>query len=353
MNKGIYRDGVSPDVVNCEITLAEHKLFIYFTGQNRNMLIWDLKSLDSCGMYGATLKIVKDKVPGQALECSGEIAKTIFQAWSNPPAEIAKGRPKKVIAFMLTIVAAIITLGILCYVYLLPWAAGKAVGLISEDLEIKLGNNLSEVYLREPLNDSANFYANRFARNFDLQTKYPIHIYVIESEEINAFAVPGGNIFVYSGLIKKMNTYEELAALLGHEATHVIKRHSLKNILSSAASGMLISAFFGDMNGLSLWAVSKADEFKQLDYSRDLETEADQHGLKLMVHNKVSPKGMLDLLEVLKKESAEMPSMMKYLSTHPETEERIKLVLAQPLITKKFPGSERLANEFSKIKFSL
>jgi beta-barrel assembly-enhancing protease len=353
MNKGVYHYDAASPAVDCEITLAEHKLFIYFTGQNRDMLIWDLKSLDSCAMYGATLKIVKDKVPGQYLECSGEIAKNIHQAWSNPPPETHLGRPKKVISFMLFCLATIIGIGVLCYIYLLPWVAGKAVGLISEDLEIKLGNNLSEVYLREPLNDSATFYANRFAGNLDLQTKYPIHIYVIESDEINAFAVPGGNIFVYSGLIKKMNTYEELAALLGHEATHVIKRHSLKSILSSAASGILISAFFGDMNGLSLWAVSKANEFKQMDYSRELETEADQHGLELMVHNKVNPKGMLDLLEVLKKESAEMPSMMKYLSTHPETEERIKLVLAQPLITKRFPGSESLANEFSKIKFSL
>ncbi|MES2681467.1 MAG: M48 family metallopeptidase [Bacteroidota bacterium] len=353
MNKGVYRSDATSPSVDCEITLAEHKIFIYFTGQNRELLIWDLKSLDSCTMYGATLKIVKDKVPGQFLECSGEIAKSISHAYSNPPAEVAKARPKKVIAFMLACIAAIIAIGILCYIYLLPWVAGKAVGLVSEDLEIKLGNNLSEVYLREPRNDSATFYANRFVGKLDLQTKYPIHIYVIESEEINAFAVPGGNIFVYSGLIKKMNSYEELVALLGHEATHVIKRHSLKSILSSAASGIIISAFFGDMNGLSLWAVSKADEFKQLDYSRELETEADQNGLKLMVQNKVSPKGMLDLLELLKKEGAEMPGMMKYLSTHPETEERIKAALAQPMINKKFPGSESLAKEFSKIKFSL
>ena len=61
-------------------------------------------------------------------------------------------------------------------------------------------------------------------------------------------------------------------------------------------------------------------------YSRDLETEADTDGFVLMQQNNIDPKGMLDLLKLLKKESAGMPEMMKYLSTHPETDKRIKNV---------------------------
>jgi len=139
-------------------------------------------------------------------------------------------------------------------------------------------------------------------------------------------------------------------ALLGHEATHVIKRHSLKSILSSATSGLLLGYFFGDIYGLSGWAVSKADEFKQLDYSRDLEAEADQNGLQLMISNQVSPKGMLDLLEVLKKESTEVPAMMKYLSTHPEIEARIEAVSKDPLFGKVFEANEKLKWDFACVK---
>lgn len=351
MNQATYRNNPISESIPCELSLADDKVYIYFKESNSNMLIWDLKSLESCTLLGGALKIVKEKIPSQTLECTGEIAKQIYQCYLHPKEEIHLGRPKKVLTFFITIALLILGTFVLAYIYLLPWIAGKATSLVSQDLEIKLGNNLSEAYLKEgTLNDSATYYSNQFVKQLNLQTNYPIHIYVIESKEINAFAVPGGNIFVYSGLLDKLNTYEEYVALLSHEATHVIKRHSLKSILSSATSGLLLSYFFGDIASLSGWAVSKADEFKQLDYSRDLETEADQNGLQLMISNQVSPKGMLDLLEVLKKESTEMPAMMKYLSTHPETETRIEAVSRDPLIGKVFPENQELARDFVKIK---
>jgi beta-barrel assembly-enhancing protease len=354
MDKGIYFDGVSAETINCEVVLSDFKIYIYFKGQNRELLIWDTNALESCLFYGANLKIIKEKVPGQRLEVTGTIAKSIFDAYSHPKVEPPVGRPKKVISFFILCLLAVISLGVLCYVYLIPWVAGKAVSLVPEELEIKLGESLSSVYLKEDqLEDSASFFANKFVGSLQLDTKYPIHLYVLKSNEINAFAVPGGNVFVYSGLIKKMDSYEELVALIGHEATHVIKRHSLKSIMSSAASGLIISSIFGDFNAISLWVVSKADEFKQLNYSRDLETEADKNALRLMAKNNVSGRGMLQLLEVLKKESAATPAMMKYLSTHPETDERISAVGSDPASKSVFHENIKLKNDFLKIKSSL
>jgi predicted Zn-dependent protease len=354
MNKGTYRESPSETSLECELVLAEHKIYIYFNSQQRDLLIWDLNALESCLMLGGVLKIVKEKIPGQHLECSGEIAKDIYAAYLNPQKVVVPDRPKKIIAFFVFCALSVLGLLVLAYIYLLPWIAGKATGLVSEELEIQLGNSLSEVYLKEgAINDSATYYSNELVKQLDLHTKYPIHIYVIESKEINAFAVPGGNIFVYSGLLNKINSYHAYVALLGHEATHVIKRHSLKSMLSSAASGVLIAYFFGDINGFTGWAVSKADAFKQLNYSRALETEADQNGLQLMIKNKINPRGMLDLLKVLQKESEDMPDLMKYLSTHPATEDRIGAVSKDPSIGKVFPKKASLEDNFSKIKKSL
>jgi beta-barrel assembly-enhancing protease len=137
---------------------------------------------------------------------------------------------------------------------------------------------------------------------------------------------------------------------LSHEASHVIERHSLKSILRSAATGIIISAFLGDFSVLSTWAISKADEFKQLDYSRELETEADDEGYALMLKSHIDPHGMLRLLEVLKKESMEMPAMMKYLSTHPETDERIKNIKNKSGLQSKYSQQDDLKNSFSKLK---
>ena len=85
-------------------------------------------------------------------------------------------------------------------------------------------------------------------------------------------------------------------------------------------------------------------------YSRDLETEADTDGFVLMQQNNIDPKGMLDLLKLLKKESAGMPEMMKYLSTHPETDKRIKNVEFLLNSSRKYQENEELKVIFEKIR---
>lgn len=172
---------------------------------------------------------------------------------------------------------------------------------------------------------------------------------MLKSPEINAFAVPGGNIFVYSGIVEKMGSYEELAALLGHEASHVKKRHSLKSICRSAASGLFIAAMFGDISGISAGIISQADEFRQLQYSRELETEADLEGLNVMRENNIDGQGMVRLLQLLEKEAVRMPRLMKYVSTHPETDERISVVKTN-LDQTSHASSEEMKSIFEELK---
>ena len=214
-----------------------------------------------------------------------------------------------------------------------------------------MGESIGEIYTRESvMNDSATYYVGEFVKELDLDDTYKIQVRVIESEEINAFALPGGKIFIYSGIIEKMDSYEELVALLGHEVTHVVNRHSLKSICRSAATSIVIASLFGDVTGISSGILSQADQFKQLNYSRELETEADDNGLDVMVQNKVSPKGMIDLLKLLKAEGAEMPQYMKYLSTHPDTDSRISNISANPQAKTNFPANTKLEEIFKKLK---
>jgi predicted Zn-dependent protease len=219
------------------------------------------------------------------------------------------------------------------------------------ETEVRLGESIAGMYEEQgEVNDSASYYVGEFVKRLDLDDTYKIDVKVLESKDINAFALPGGKIFIYSGIIDKMSSYEELVALLGHEVTHVTNRHSLKSICRSAATSIFIASLFGDVTGVSSGILSQADEFRQLHYSRELETEADANGVNLMVQNKVSPQGMIDLLELLKNESVEMPQFMKYLSTHPDTDSRINNVFTNPEAKTIFPENEKFRQLFIKLK---
>lgn len=286
----------------------------------------------------------------------GADAARIKARWNKPDSS-AKQKGHFTTAALLIIgsVGLLITILVVVAVYaLLPKLADKAANMIPVGYEMKLGESIAAQYEAQQIaDDSLNIFLDRFVAGLKFESSYPIKVRVIDSDEINAFAVPGGRIFIYSGLLEKMDGYEELVALLGHEATHVIKRHSLRSLLSAATTGVVISTMLGNNSGLTGWALSEADQLKQLDYSRDLETEADSHGLYLMTLNHVDPHGMLKLMNILKRESVEEPGLMKYLSTHPDTDARIQSIEASPALNSTFQDNIGLESLFGKIKMHL
>jgi predicted Zn-dependent protease len=140
---------------------------------------------------------------------------------------------------------------------------------------------------------------------------------------VNAFALAGGQIVVYSGLLQKIETPEALAALLAHESAHVNERHSLRSLLRNAANAILLSVVFNDATGISAALVGNVNTLNGLRYSRSLETEADEEGMNLLLANKVDLNGMRALMQTLEKEG-DAPDRLSFLSTHPLTKNRIK-----------------------------
>jgi predicted Zn-dependent protease len=347
-NKGLFYDGISETPVLCDTVLLNGSLYLYLNDLKKSLLIWNLSGITSFNFDGTTLNIFYGNT-SQQLKCSGDMALrlNLLLSGSNESLPPAKGKYKT----LLLIITFCITLCIVTWVYLIPWLGEKAVSLVPVDLEIQIGKNLSETYTAGATsNDSASYYAQEFVSQLQLDDTYPLEIKVIESEEINAFAMPGGKIFIYTGILEKMKSYEELVALLGHEVTHVANRHSLKSIMRSAATGLMLSAFIGDFSGISSGLLSQINKFESLNYSRDLETEADDNGLDIMIQNKINPKGMLGLLAVLKEMSEEQPGLMKYLSTHPDTDSRILNISSNPRMRTGFPGNDRLEAIFGCLK---
>ena len=198
------------------------------------------------------------------------------------------------------------------------------VRLISITQESSLGEKIYRSILTESKVDStATIQAQHFADQLKLSNKYKISVTVVKEDEINAYALPGGHILINSGLLKIMNHPEELVALLGHESTHINKRHSLKGLITKMGLSLFQTIALSGMGGVGDLILKNASNLQQLSFSRSLEQEADSDGMNLMLENKVDPAGMKDLLTHLQQSVKTSFPSLSFISTHPLTQERI------------------------------
>ena len=179
--------------------------------------------------------------------------------------------------FMLTV----ILLGLIAGLYLLlinlvPYIGTKIIGV---QQEIELGERLKQSMLDnaamtgEEIDSSGTKELQAFADKLELSRQYPIHVTLLNSKTVNAFALPGGEIVVYSGILKKIKTPEALAALLAHESSHVNERHTLRSILRNGANALIISLVFSDASGIAGLLANSVRNLNSLSYSRSLESE--------------------------------------------------------------------------------
>jgi predicted Zn-dependent protease len=151
---------------------------------------------------------------------------------------------------------------------------------------------------------------------------------VVEDKSLNAFALPGGPIFFTTGILDVLETEDQIAAILGHEITHVRKEHwarsyadqqkralGLTLLLTILKANRTVSDIAGIANEVVL----------TLPYSRRMETEADDAGFAIMVEAGFNPQGMVDVFETLKKAS-KGGKPPEFLSTHPDDGNRIKRI---------------------------
>lgn len=230
---------------------------------------------------------------------------------------------------LLVVLGILAALFLIAYIWLVPWLGERVAMNFSKDLEISMGEQMYKATISTyKIDERKTEMVNRFYKQLNYNVDYPIEITVVESGVVNAYAIPGGHIVVYDALLEKMKTPEELAALLAHEASHVAKRHSLRNIFRRLARKMFLALIFGNDGGIVNVVVDNADELKGLEYSRDLETEADTNGLELMASSTLDLQGMVRLMELLDKESGGV-EVNSLLSTHPEIADRIKNIRKQ------------------------
>jgi Zn-dependent protease with chaperone function len=213
------------------------------------------------------------------------------------------------------------------YFFVLPFVAEQAVVLVPKSYDDKMGEEFYQHFVEYNVIDSAKTkQLEEFAQKLQFNNSQKLHFTVVKSDIVNAFALPDGHIIVFTGLLDLMQNYEELVALLGHEATHVNERHSVKMLCRNIAGYLLISAILSDANGVIATIADNANGIYSLTFSRGFEREADLKGFEIMKMNKVNPNGMSNLFLRLKEGNKIDIEIPEFLSSHPVTDARIEYV---------------------------
>lgn len=153
---------------------------------------------------------------------------------------------------------------------------------------------------------------------------YDLHFSVEPSPEVNAFAVPGGNIVVLSRLLDEAKDDDEIAGVLAHEIGHVIGRHFLRSALHRAGIWVCLRAILGEQGRDAAMMLSNFVDLDALRYGRAQATAADATAVKLTWQADYNPEGLISFFERLaKKEGSSHIKVLEFFSSHPMTSERI------------------------------
>ena len=237
---------------------------------------------------------------------------------------------------------------------------GKAVNFYSLEKEIALGRRLAEEVERNAkiVDDPViSEYVNRIGQNIvnNSDAKVPFTIKVIDSEEVNAFALPGGFFYVNTGLIELAQDEAELAGVMAHEIAHVAARHGTR----SATRAQLVQyvtiplLFIGGWAGYGIQqAANFAIPMTMLKFSREFEEDADFLGVQYMYKAGYDPASMVQFFERLKAQEKKKKNFVaRAFSSHPMTKSRIKKV--QKTIDELLPEQPEYAvtsSEFDDVK---
>lgn len=357
-----YSDGKTSKLHKATLWFSPQTINISYLNENdeQKLIHWDVNKINTNKHgYSFTHQLSYGEFPFEILHVD-ELFYTKFKSYfpslklMDTSTELIKKSTWK------TILISFFTISIFAagmYFYVLPKMADHLAGNIPIEIESKLGESIYEQnMLAYTIDSNKTIQVNNYFEALNIDCEYPIKITVVEYDQINAFAMPGGHIVIFSGMLKHMKNHEELAGVLAHEYAHIYYRHSLKSLVRSLANYTLLSLVIGDVSGFAGVLIENADNIQNLKYSRELESQADDYAFSLLEAEQINPEGIIWLFEGLKKaqkkENIEI-DIPEFLSTHPDTQNRIANIKERlQLSNKKYKENEKLQTLWGVIKYA-
>lgn len=213
-------------------------------------------------------------------------------------------------------------------------AAGSCAPAISTQEEVQLGRQYAaEINQQLPIVEDAavNGYVNQLGTRIASRASprdIPYTFYVVNSDVVNAFAIPGGFVYVNRGLIEETDNLSELAGVLGHEIGHVVERHGIEQMqqMQNAQLGVLLgTVLLGQPSDLAAAGIQLGGGLYFASNSRGDENEADRVAVQYVTQAGINPEGIITFFEQLLREQESRPGQLaQWFSTHPLTAERIE-----------------------------
>jgi predicted Zn-dependent protease len=237
-------------------------------------------------------------------------------------------------------------------------SGGGDFNLISLEEEWALGNQLArdiEQQMKLSRDPAVNQYVTKLGQSIVNRTpmaQLPWNFHVVENPEINAFAIPGGHVYVTTGLIRAADQASELAGVMAHEIAHGVERHSTEQMTRAYGLNLVAGMVLGQNPETYQQILAQvAGGGAMASFSRDAEREADQLAVQWLPAVGFHPEGMATMFEELLRNRQRAPNAVdQFFATHPVTESRISDVREQ-ISGMRLPSSLRMDDsEYQRIR---
>lgn len=212
----------------------------------------------------------------------------------------------------------------------------KSLILISTPQEVSLGDQFDDQIKTEAkvlADQEWQQYFNQIGQSIVAvcdRKDIDYHFTVIDSDDVNAFATPGGYVYIYTGLLKLMDNEAQLAAVTAHEISHIVARHSVQRLQTAMGISILEQLAFGEQSSVTRDMVNLGVGIALQGYSRGDEHQADEYGVVYMTAAGYNPEGAIELFEKLASLGEHQSNVFEQLAaSHPTTQSRISEVRQQ------------------------
>lgn len=248
--------------------------------------------------------------------------------------------------------------GLLLLFLLAGCAAVSEVNLVSTPQEVEMGARFAAEteqqlpMLGDPVIESYIDSLGQVIAAHSDRTDIAYHFKVVDTDDVNAFALPGGFLYVNRGLIQAAENESELAGVIAHEVGHVVGRHGAKQLTRQYGIAILAQIALGEDPGLVKSLVANvAATGAMMKYSRDAEREADKFGIEETYRAGIDPNGMTTFFGKLQAMHEREPTAFeKFFSTHPPTQERIDSSRSLIAALGSQDGLEKDSSRFHRVK---